>query len=197
MKLRKNTKTILWVAVTAAVIAVAAYFIVNEKYLPPNFTEARNNSAVIAQEIVSLTEESLKRLDDISLYDRRGNFQKAIQLVRQELERAKESRLKAIDLTKQIETMTIAANEISPSKPRNLGIEAISQELALVTHLIVYNDTLNALLQTLEFKFSGDIRYDADDVQKLVKSMNEEAKEINSLNDSFNEKMGQLDALFK
>ena len=197
MKLKKNTKNILWTALIAAAIAFAVYFVISEKYLPPNFTEAKNNSAVIAQEIVSLTEESIKKLDDISSYDRRGNFSKAIELVREELERAKESRLKATNLTKQIETMTIAGNEISPAKARNLAIEAISQELALVTHLIVYNDTLNALLQTLEFKFSGDIPYDADDVQKLVKNINDEAREINKLNDSFNEKMKQLDELFK
>ena len=189
---------VLWLVLAAAIIVAGGYLLINKKFVPPDFYEARNNSAAVAQEIVTVTETSLKNLEEISLQDRQHNFKKALSLVRQELERSKESRLKAIDLTKQLGNMTVAANEIFPTKARNLAIEAISQELNLITHLILYNETyLNGLLQTLELKFSEDIRYDSDDVQKLVKNMNNEAREINRLNNLFNEKMRGFDDLVK
>ena len=156
------------------------YFFVTRAVVPPNFNQTRQDAAAVAREIVALTEESIKNLDKIALEDRRYNFKKALELVREELERSKNSRQKAIDLTQALDKMAKTAVEIRPAKARNLVVDAIRGEVSLVTHLIVFNDALNGLLQTLEYKFSGDIRYDADDVQKLIQNMNKEAQEINS-----------------
>jgi hypothetical protein len=181
----------------AAAIYAIGYFFISGVFVPPAFSESRKESALIAKDIVSLTEKSLQNLDKIALEDRQYNFERALELVREELEHTKKSRLKAVGLTEKLVVMTHSAATITPVKARNLAIEAISNELSLISHLIVYNDVLNALLQTLEYKFSGDIRYDAQDVQILIKNMNQEVREINKLNDLFNQKMKEFDELAK
>ena len=195
LKLNRNLKTSLWVVLGMGLLYLAGYLLIGQSFVPSQFTEARNKSGLIAKEIVTLTEESLKNLDVISLNDREYNFRKALGLVREELERAKNSRIKAVELTKQLDAMARGAAGITPLKARNLATQAIADELSLISHMIVYNDALNGLLQTLEFKFSGDIRYDSQEVQNLIQNMNNEAKEINNLNESFNQKMQQLDKM--
>jgi len=91
--------------------------------------------------------------------------------------------------------MTEATNRITPTKARNLATDAVRDEVALITHLIVYNDLLNSLLQILELTFSGVIPQGSEEVQTLIKNMNQEVKEINALNDLFNQKMRELDNL--
>ena len=86
---------------------------------------------------------------------------------------------------------------IAPVKARNLAMEARSYEVSLLKKIIAYNDSLSALLQTLNYKFSGDIRYDADDVQKLIENMNDNAREINELNNLYNQRMKEFDEITK
>ena len=197
LKARRRLKGIIFLFLSLSLLYVAGYLLIWRTFVPPEFTSARKESAMIAKEIVSMTEESLGNLDKISFEDRQYHFRKALELVRQELERAKNSRLKAIQLTQAMDKMTTAGQGIKPTGARNLAIEAARYEISLISHLIVYNDVLNSLLQTLEYKFSGDIRYDANDVQVIIKNMNQEAKEINDLNDLFNQKMSELDDLEK
>lgn len=195
LPLRRKHKNLFSGALVLAALYLLGYYFVTKAFIPDNFTTARHQSALIAKEVVALTEESLTNLDKIALQDRQYNFGQALRLVREELERAQNSRLKAVDLTRELDGMARAAAGIKPAKLRNLAISAISNELSLISHLIVYNDILNGLLQTLEFKFSGDINYKSEEVQILIKNMNQEAKEINNLNEAFNEKMKKFDEL--
>lgn len=197
LRLNRNLKAAFWIVLGTGLLYLAGYFLIGQSFVPPQFNEARNKSGLFAKEIVALTEESLKNLNVISLNDREYNFRKALDLVGEELERAKNSRLKAIELTNQLAAMARGAAGITPSKARDLAMQAVADELSLISHLIVYNDILKGLLNTLDFKFSGDIRYDSQDVQNLIQSMNIEAKEINNLNESFNQKMRELDKITK
>lgn len=190
-KHNRNLKTSLWIVLGLGLLYLAGYLLIGQSFVPVQFTEARNASGLIAKEIVALTEESIKNLEVISLNERENNLWKALSLVKEELERAKNSRAKAIELTEQLDAMARGASGITPTKARNLATEAVAKELSLISHLIVYNDILNGLLQTLELKFKGI--GDSQEIQNLIKNMNSEAQEINNLNESFNQKMQQLD----
>lgn len=174
---------------------LTGYFLLGKSFVPNEFIEARNRSALVAKEIVALTEISIQNLDKISLNERKSNFFRALVLVKEELENSKKSRVKAADLAKEIGVMTEAAGSITPTKARNLATDAVRDEVALITHLIVYNDLLNSLLQNLELIFSGDISHGSEEVQTLIKNMNQEVKEINKLNELFNQKMQEFDSL--
>ena len=191
LKLNRNLKTAFWIVLGMGLLYLAGYLLISPGFVPPQFNEARNKSGLIAKEIVALTEESIKNLDVISLNERENNILKALNLVREELERAKNSRAKAVELTEQLDIMARGASGITPAKARNLAIEAVAKELSLISHMIVYNDILNGLLKTLELKFKGI--GDSQEVQNIIKNMNNEAREINNLNESFNQKIQELD----
>lgn len=194
---RKNQITAIWVLGMLVFIYATGYFLIGRIFVPENFSDARNQSALVAKEIVGFSEQSLKNLEQISFYDRQYNFSKALSLVREELENTRKARMRAVDLAEGIGKMASAALGITPASARNLATAAAQDEVTLITHLIVYNDLLNALLQSLEFKFSGDIRYDSDEVQNLIKNMNQEAREINIWNSRFTEKMKEFDDLVR
>lgn len=194
---KKNLLKALVVLGLAAVFIFLGYRWFSKSFVPPAFLEARSRAAGAAKEIINLTENSIQTLDKISFYDRQYNFEPALTLVREELERAKKSRQKTTALTKEIGNMAKAVAGIAPARARSLATEAVRDEVDLISHFIVYNDILNGLLQTLEYKFSGDIRYDSEEVQVLIKNMNQEAREVNRLNNLFNQKMQELDELVK
>ena len=194
-KLRREAKTGIVLALAIVVLYAIGYFFVSKSFVPDRFIEARQQGAAVGKEIVVMTEESLATLDLIAKEDKNFRFQRALDIVQSELEHSKKARVKAIELTKALDDMARSAAEIKPTKARNLAMDAVRQEVGLITRLIVYNDLLNTLLQTLEFKFSGDIRYDAEDVQLTIKNMNTEAREVNNLNNLFNEKMREFDSL--
>ncbi len=192
-KLKKDTKAIMIVALATVAIIVGFRYLATKSVVPQSFQEARQEGAFVSSVIVSLLDESLKSLEIISQEDKNYNFSKAMALVQQELDRTDGAKQKAASLTLVLDKMTTAVPGIAPAKARNLAIEAVANEVALISHLMIYNDSLRGLLETLRYKFSGDIRYDADDVQALVSNMNREAKEINNLNDLFNQKMREFD----
>lgn len=192
---KKNLFSGLIIFVFFAAVAILGYFWLGKSFVPSEFIEARNRSALVAKEIVALTDISVQNLEKISLHERKNNFPRALILVKEELENSKKSRVKAADLAKEIGAMTEATGRITPTKARNLATDAVRDEVALITHLIVYNDLLNSLLQNLELIFSGAISYGSEEVQTLIKNMNQEVKEINGLNDAFNQKMREFDEL--
>ncbi|MDP3729417.1 MAG: hypothetical protein Q8R26_01505 [bacterium] len=195
MKLRQEVKSGIILILAIAGLYAGGHFLITRVLVPEEFTAARKESATIAKDIVGLTDSSLKNLSTIGVHDRNYNFGLALTMVREELERVKEPRAKAIELTEELGIMAQTAFQILPTKARNLAMEGIGHEVALITHLIVYNDVLNSLLQTLQFKFSGDIRYDAQDVQEIIKNMNEEVQQINELNEQFNQVMREFDEI--
>lgn len=192
---KKNLLKALIILGLTAVFIFWGYQWLNKSFIPAAFLETRSRAAEVAKEIISLTENSIQTLDKISFYDRQYNFEPALSLVREELERAKKSRQKTTALTKEIGNMTNAIVGITPARARDLATQAVRDEVDLIAHLIVYSDLLNALLQTLEYKFSGDILWKSEEVQILIKNMNQEAREVNRLNDLFNQKMQELDKL--
>lgn len=194
--MKKTAKIIFGILVLSA-ISYGLYYWANTSFVPQSFSDARREGASISSEIVGLLGDSLKGLEKISEYDKNYHFSAALDLVLLELERTKTAREKAIELSSELDRMARSVQDISPTKAKNIAMRAVSQEVSLIGHLVVYNDILRGLLETLRYKFSGDIRYGVDDVQKLIVSLNKEGKEVNSLNDSFNAIMGEFDILVK
>jgi len=97
-------------------------------------------------------------------------------------------------LSDKLITMVQAVQGIRPAKARDLAMEAVIQETSLINHLLNYNAYFSNLLQTLKLKFTGDNSYDEGGVKSLVSNMNLEAREINSSNDAFNQKLQEFDA---
>jgi hypothetical protein len=189
---------IILILIVAAILSVFAYYYFNNKpYVPENFIEARSNSSSVAADLVLILGESLKSLDKISEEDKNYKFSSAMNLVEQENQKIKNAKTKALVLSDDLNKMAQAIQDIKPVKAKNLALEAVSQEVSLISRLINYNAYFGSLLDTLRLKFSGDIRYDSSDVQSLIADMNSEAREINSINNSFNQKLEEFDQAVK
>ena len=192
-KSEKNIHLIILLVSASALTFLVVYFFASKPYVPELFVQARQNSLIVAGDIASLTGQSLASLEEISKADNEYKFRSALALVKEEVGRLKDARVKAIDLTKNLDLMARSASGIKPKTARDLAIEAISHEISLMSRLIVYNDMLSGLLQTLELKFSKDMAYDTKDVQNIIANLNYEAREISNLNNLFNEKMREFD----
>ncbi|MDO8443214.1 MAG: hypothetical protein Q7S81_03105 [bacterium] len=198
--MNRGTKNLVNTILSLLVISVLGglgylLFSSGESFVPENFIEARGRSAIIASELVSdLNISLLQSLPKISEEDKNGRFSSALGLVEQEIEKIQKVKDMASKLSIELTNMAQAIQGIKPVVARNLALEAVSQEVSMINHLLNYNNYFYSLLETLKLKFSGDIRYDSSDVQVLIENMNKEAKEINSINDSFNQKLKEFDS---
>lgn len=198
MRLTKNVKNVLTVTVLAILLYAAGYLLVGQTFIPQNFIDARASVAKTAGELMTIVAASQANLDQISQYHQSNNFPKALELVNQELVNGKSSFAKEQVLAAELNGMSNAATGITPIKARNLAEDAMRQELTLMGKLIEYNQSFNSLLENLQLKFSGAITKDnSAEIKTQIENMNSAGKEVNDLNDSFNQKMTEFDKLTK
>lgn len=199
---QEASKKKIWLVNILVFLLIVTIFLIvryfaDKSVVPEDFVNSRLQSSVIAADITSLIGGSLDNLNSIAEADRNYNFGKALNLVAVEQERIEDVKFKAVKLNDELNAMARSIPEIKPNRAGNLALEAASERVSLVGKLIIYNSYLSALLETLKLKFSGSIRYDSTDVQKLIENMNREAREINQLNESFRTKMAEFDKEIK
>ncbi len=197
LRRNKNAQAAIFLLAVVLAVSFGSRALLMRPSVPADFTATRQEGSEISGQIISLLSDSLKNLEKIRQADKDYNFGEALGLVRHELSNVIDVKIKAAELTRSLDKMARLVQDINPTQARNLALEAVSSEVSLISNLMIYNDTLNGLLETLKLKFSGSIRYDAKDVQVLIENLNKEATEINALNDLFNQKMREFDALVK
>ncbi len=180
-------------------IILVSYFVIRflaiePKNVPEEFLRARQEASSIADSIVSLSGESAKKISEIAELDKKREYSEALNLIVQELERNQQSREKAVELSKKLETMAKNLADISPAEAGQTALQAVSSETALISRLITYNDYLYQLLEVLRGKFLG--KNGGDKIQELINKINEESSAINDLNKKFNQIMKEFDGEF-
>jgi len=194
-KISKPAIFIIAFLVILAVVFVVRFAFVNldNKIIPNEFLEARNGASLIARNIVDSSDESAKKIEEISKLSNEEKYEEALNIVLQEINRNKETRNKAIELSKNLEKMVSNTAQISPESSALIAIEAITIETTIINKLITYNDDLMQLLGVLKTKL---LELDTNSHQKiidLVNKLNNEAKEVNASNEKFNEIMDKFD----
>lgn len=183
-----------------AIIAFGLYFFINnlfaKSFVPTEFAEARLTGAAIAKKIVGLSNEALASLDQISKYDQQGNASEALILISNEVIKNQENHQAAINLASQLEQMARLLNDIKPTQAKVLATEAVSSEVALVSRLLVYNDFLLQLFQTLQQKFQNKNFNTDGKVQDLIGKINEQRRAINDFDNRFNQSLSEFDKIF-
>jgi len=182
---------ILFIIIILAAYFVLRFFWVDVKNVPEDFLQARQEASLIAQDIVTISNESTNSFAEIARFDKERKYTEALVLISKELERNRQAREKAIKLSVQLETMAKNLAQISPSSAGQKALEAISSETALISRLITYNDYLTQLLEILRGKFLG--KNQGDKIPELIAQINGEIQAINDLNRKFNETMKEFD----
>jgi DNA repair ATPase RecN len=192
---RRAKWIIAFVIVLVVGYGIALYW-QSRNQVPSSFSNARSQGAIIAQNIVNLSNESKADLEKVNEFDAQGNYQQALSLTSDIVSKSQELRDQAVQLSNQIEEMTKSLSTITAFDARQAALEAISSRLALITQLINYSGDLSKLLETLQTRFNGKF-VSNDEIQAAVNQINTDVNAINNFNTQANLAMDRFDALTK
>jgi hypothetical protein len=193
--MKRWVKVVLWIVPVGLAIYAGAFFISSNGSVPVEFSEARMNGAIVAEQIVAGSAQSLEVLQTIAQYDRDKNFAKALELITQEVQRTTELKEQAIRLSSQLERMARSLSEIEPSRARVAATEAVGADVALVSRLVTYTDYLSQLFEALRAKFEQRLPNPNGRVQELVDLVNTEVRAINEFNSRSNASFAEFDKI--
>lgn len=161
--------------------------------VPPEFTNARLEGALVAQTIVTLSNESIADLAKINELDQNGKFQDAMDLTVEVIKRSQDIRDEAIKLSGEVEKMTTALSGIDSFEARQAALESISNRLALISRLVNYSGYLGQLLDALRIRFGGGAP--ESKVGVLIEQINSEVNAINNFNAEATQAMERFDKI--
>jgi len=188
----RKTKIILgFVAVVAAGYAVVRWT-QGMGGVPQGFTTARMQGAIIAQNIVNLSNQSTADLLKVNELDKAGDYTEALSLTTNLVAQSQEIRDQAVALSAQIGDMTKALSDISDFNARQAALESISNRLALINQLISYSADLSQLLDVLRSRFTGADGTSVK-VTALVNQINTDVNAINNFNSQAGQAMDRFD----
>lgn len=181
-----------------ALIVLAVYFSIyfltpTAKNTPSEFLEARQEASLIAKNIIFISNRTADNLNRIAALDQGKKYGEALDLVTEEIKQNRQARDEAIKLAGQLELMAKNISAIAPASAGQMALQAVSSETALISRLITYNDYLVQLLEILQQKFSSPGKNTNGKITELLAKINEEARVINELDNSFNQLMGEFD----
>lgn len=174
---------------------IIRFFAPDVKNVPTEFLQARQESSLIAENIILISGRTAKSVNQISELDKNKYYTEALNLISEELNNNREARKNAIKLSSQLEIMAKNVSQISPTTAGQTALRAISSETALISRLINYNDYLVSLLEILQAKFLEKEKNANDKITDLIIKINEEARAINDLNNNFNTLMQEFDKI--
>jgi hypothetical protein len=190
----RRTKIIL----AFVVVIVAGYAVVRLTQggggVPQAFTNARSQGAIIAQNIVNLSNQSTADLVKVNAFDDKGDYVNALDLTTNLVTQSQQIRDQAVALSEQISEMTKALSDISDFNARQAALESISSRLALLNQLISYSADLSRLLDVLHSRFAGTGGSSAE-VNALVNQINTEVNAINNFNAQAGQAMDRFDTI--
>ncbi len=164
--------------------------------VPSEFQDARLRGALIAQNIVNLSNDSRKNIEKISALDKEGKFSDALAITLDAAKKSEDIRNQAVALADEIGVMTKALSGIQSFEARQAALESIASRLALLNKLINYSNYLSDLLKALQDRFEG-VPGSAKQVAVLVNQINAEVQAINTFNGQAGQAMDRFDAIVK
>jgi len=195
--LSRRTKIIIaFVAVVLAGYGVAVFWANKSEAIPADFTDARMQGAIIAQNIVNTSKQSTDDLAEINQYDNEGNYTQALKLTQNLLAQSEALRDQAVQLSGQIGEMTKALSGVKSVDARQAALESIASRLALINQLINYSGDLARLQGVLQARFSG-AGQSRGAVQGLVNQLNTDVNAINNFNAQATQSMDRFDQIVK
>jgi hypothetical protein len=173
---------------------IVAWFSSKENGVPKEFSQARQQGALIAQNIVGLSDDSTNDLAHVNDFDKSGDYTDALALTTSIITKNQNLRDQAVSLSGQIEIMTRSLPNISSPEARQDALNAISSRLALISELMNYSSDLESLLTTLQDHFTGTA-IKSGDVQTIVNQINTDVNAINNFNAQAQQSMTAFDTL--
>ena len=187
-------KVSLALALLIAVVGLLVYFLnsLQSKVVPADFTSARQKAALVSQDIVNLTVETGKKIELANQAEAKGNSEQLLGLINDAKNSNTSAYQKAFDLSSNIQKMAQSLDNVSPEQ-QQLGYEAVSLELSLVSEFISYTDNLNNFLNALTKSVLNKSSGNQKEVSDALEAVNQKASLINIINRNFIDKMAAFD----
>lgn len=166
----------------------------HQNQIPQSFTMARSQGAAIAANIVSLSSQSTADLSKVNQLDEQGNYTQALSITTDLVTQSQQLRNQAVQLSNQVSAMTEALSSVNSFPAQQAALQAISNQLAIITQLVNYSNDLDSLLLTLQNHFDGK-PVASGTVQTLVNQINLDVTAINSYNSQATQAMAQFDKI--
>ncbi len=162
--------------------------------IPKEFVDSRLQGALIAQNIVNLSNQSVFDLGKINEFDSSKKFDDALKLTEDVLKQSQEIRDQAVELSREIERMIKSLSSIDSLDARQAALESITNRLALISRLINYSGYLGQLLDVLRNRFAGSA-VKGQQVTQLVDQINSEVRAVNNFNSQAGQAMDRFDKI--
>ncbi|MEN9342259.1 MAG: hypothetical protein RIQ54_515 [Candidatus Parcubacteria bacterium] len=185
---------IVFVGLLTVGIVSAFWGQLSSVYVPDDFKNARLEGAVISESIVSLSNQLSNDLARVNTLDDQGRYDEAIELADALIGQSKDIRVKANQLSTQLETMTRSLDGITSSDARDVALSAITERIAMIESLISYSDQLTRVLTILRGRFVGETIQQLK-VSEAIIRINQEVERINTSNQKAAESMKRFDDL--
>ncbi len=197
-KMPKASRRVKLIIIFIVVIAAGygfSLFMASKSGVPQDFTAARMQGAIIAENIVTLSNQSTADLQKVNDFDHKGDYADALALTKNLIDQSKDLRDKAVELSAQVEAMTKSLSSV-PVSAQQAALQSISSRLALITQLVNYSNDLTHLLDILQTKFEGGATTKGE-VQALVNQINTDVNAINNFNLQAGQAMQEFDKIVK
>ena len=186
------------IVIAFVIVIMAGYGLVlfwqSQNKVPTAFINARSQGAIIAENIVTVSNQSTVTLEQVNQDDINGNYKNALTLVSGMITQSEDLRNQAVQLSNQIQQMTESLSSINSVEEQQAALEAISSHLALINQLINYSGDLGNLLNTLQAHFEG-APPTGQNIPALVNQINTDVAAINNFNNQATQAMQQFDKL--
>jgi len=176
------------------IIGLFIYFFssMQSNAIPADFTAARQKAAAVSQDIVSLTGETGQKISQANLIQNGSDVNKLLNLINEAKTTNAAAYQKAFDLSHTLQQMAESLSGVQQPR-QQLGYEAVALELSLVSEFISYTGTLNDFLIDLSSAVIGQNPASRKAAEDTLKSVNQKADLINTLNKNFLDKMAAFD----
>ncbi|MCX7589909.1 MAG: hypothetical protein N2Z85_03160 [Patescibacteria group bacterium] len=181
-------------------IVLGAYGILNfiswrKVYLTDNFINSRMQTALIAGDIINLSNQVKDNLFKINSFDQEQKYKEAFNLLNETNLKILDISQKAVELSRELEIMTKELNNIKANGGEVYALSAITTRLAIINHLINYRDYLFQLNLALQDRFYG--KNNRETIIDLINKINREVDAINNANNQANIEMEKFDNALK
>ncbi len=163
----------------------------NKIFIPEQFKKSREQTALISQEIINLSNQIKNNLNKINELDEEKKYTDAFNLIDKTNLTIFDIRKKSIELSKELENMTQSLAEIKTNGRERFAIAAITNRITIITHLINYSDYLFQLNLALQKRFYG--ANNKNEILDLINKINKEIEAVNSLNTQAENYMVEFD----
>lgn len=183
-----------------ALLIIIGYWLINffsakSINISEAFNSSRIQTALISEDIINLSNQIRNGVLQVNELEEKNNYNEVFNTINEINLKILNVRAKAIELSKELQTMTLELNNIKAGGAEKFALTSITNRVTIINHLITYSDYLFQLNLALEKRFYG--KNNKDEILSLINKINAEVDAINEANEKAKADMQKFDEALK